>query len=135
MLSEASLCAMLNQFSVTVILQPRDFVAACSPGCHAHGFSSEADVFCWEGSRGYQRPRPSITTSMDYTTLSGLDVAVCYARCGRFIFAIKHLEKKNPGIARKDAIAVVASFGYRAQYRHGESEWPDSLEESHIRVL
>jgi len=72
---------------------------------------------------------------MDYSTLSGLDVALHFARCGRFIFAIKYLEKANPGIARQKAIAAVASFGYREQFRFGENEWLDARESNRIRVL
>jgi hypothetical protein len=52
---------------------------------------------------------------MDTITLKGLSVALQFARCGRFIFAIKYIEKENPGISREDAIAAVASFGYREQ--------------------
>ena len=82
-----------------------------------------------------RRPNPSIKTSMDYTTLRGLDVALHFARCGRFIFAIKHLEKVNSGITRQDAIAAVASFGYRERFMYGDGEWLDTRDESRTRVL
>jgi hypothetical protein len=49
---------------------------------------------------------------MNYTKLKGVDVAIDFARSGKFIFAIKHLEKANPEITREQAKAAVESFGY-----------------------
>lgn len=49
---------------------------------------------------------------MDYDKLKGIDVAMELARDGKFIFAIKHLEKVNPEISRETAKAAVESFGY-----------------------
>lgn len=49
---------------------------------------------------------------MDYEKLKGLAVAMELARSGKFIFAIKHLERENPGISREDAKGAVESFGY-----------------------
>jgi hypothetical protein len=72
---------------------------------------------------------------MDYTTLKGLNVALHFARCGRFIFAIKYIEKENPGITREKAIAAVASFGYREQFDDSDSEWHDVRGENTVRVL
>ena len=72
---------------------------------------------------------------MDYTTLKGLSVALHFARCGRYIFAIKYIEKENPGISRENAIAAVASFGYRDQFVHEDNEWHDVRGENTIRVL
>jgi hypothetical protein len=72
---------------------------------------------------------------MDTTKLRGLDVALHFARRGRFIFAIKYLEKETPGLARQDAIAAVASFGYRAQFLYGDGEPPDIFDGNQARVL
>jgi hypothetical protein len=47
---------------------------------------------------------------MDHSKLAGLDVAQNFAREGKFIFAIKSLERANPGISREDAKAVIESF-------------------------
>jgi hypothetical protein len=49
---------------------------------------------------------------MDYTKLKGIAVSMELARSGKFIFAIKHLEKENPEITRETAKAAVESFGY-----------------------
>jgi len=49
---------------------------------------------------------------MDFEKLKGIDVAMELARNGKFIFAIKHLEKTNPEITRETAKAAVESFGY-----------------------
>jgi hypothetical protein len=72
---------------------------------------------------------------MDHSTLKGLNVALHFARCGRFIFAIKYIEKENPGIARADAIAAVSSFGYRERFGYGDSDWEDARGENTVRVL
>jgi hypothetical protein len=72
---------------------------------------------------------------MDTTTLKGLAVALHFARCGRFIFAIKYIERQNPGISRENAIAAVASFGYREQFWNNETECLDGHGENRIRVL
>ena len=44
--------------------------------------------------------------------LKGTDVAMDFARSGKFIFAIKHLEKNNPELSREEAKAAVDAFGY-----------------------
>ena len=49
---------------------------------------------------------------MDYAQLKGLDAASELARSGKFIFAIKLLERLNPEITREVAKAAVDSFGY-----------------------
>jgi len=72
---------------------------------------------------------------MDYSKLKGLTVALHFARCGRFIFAIKYIEKQNPGIARKHAIAAVASFGYRERFLYSDTDWVGDRDENQIRVL
>ncbi len=72
---------------------------------------------------------------MDYSKLKGLNVALHFARCGRFIFAIKYIEKNNPGISRQRAIAAVASFGYRERFQYNDNEWIGSPGENQIRVL
>ena len=60
---------------------------------------------------------------MDYEKLKGIDVAMALARDGKFIFAIKHLEKVNPEISRETAKAAVESFGYG---RRSKPPAPDS---------
>ena len=72
---------------------------------------------------------------MNYTTLKGLNVALHFARCGRFIFAIKYIEKENPGVSREKAIATVASFGYREQFLYNDAELIDVRSETSVRVL
>jgi hypothetical protein len=52
---------------------------------------------------------------MDHSKLKGLDAANEFARNGKFIFAIKLLERLNPEITRADAKAAVDSFGYGKQ--------------------
>jgi hypothetical protein len=47
---------------------------------------------------------------MDHSKLAGLEIAKNFARDGKFIFAIKSLERANPGISREDAKAVIESF-------------------------
>jgi hypothetical protein len=49
---------------------------------------------------------------MDYSKLKGMDGANEFARNGKFIFAIKLLERLNPEISREVAKAAVESFGY-----------------------
>lgn len=49
---------------------------------------------------------------MDYSKLKGMDAASDLARSGKFIFAIKLLERMNPEITREVAKAAVESFGY-----------------------
>jgi hypothetical protein len=72
---------------------------------------------------------------MDTITLKGLSVALQFARCGRFIFAIKYIEKENPGISREDAIAAVASFGYREQVWRNDGEERFGRDDAQVRVL
>jgi len=72
---------------------------------------------------------------METSKLKGVNIALHFARCGRFIFAIKYLEKENPGILRADAIAAVASFGYREQLWYSDHEVPDLRNENRVRVL
>ena len=48
---------------------------------------------------------------MDYSKLKGMAVSMELAKSGKFIFAIKHLEKENPEITRETAKAAVESFG------------------------
>lgn len=52
---------------------------------------------------------------MDYAQLKGMDAASELARSGKFIFAIKLLERLNPEITREVAKAAVDSFGYGKQ--------------------
>jgi hypothetical protein len=47
--------------------------------------------------------------------LQGLRAARHLARRGRFVFAVKCLERANPGISRMDAKSIVASFTYGDQ--------------------
>jgi hypothetical protein len=49
---------------------------------------------------------------MDYAKLKGMDSASDLARSGKFIFAIKLLERMNPEITREQAKAAVDSLGY-----------------------
>jgi hypothetical protein len=49
---------------------------------------------------------------MDYAKLKGMDSASDLARNGKFIFAIKLLERLNPEITREEAKAAVDSLGY-----------------------
>jgi hypothetical protein len=49
---------------------------------------------------------------MNTSKLKGIDVAMELARSGKFIFAIKHLERANPDLSREQAKAAVDSFGY-----------------------
>jgi|GEM_PF-4420837 len=56
---------------------------------------------------------------MDHAKLAGLDVAQNFAREGKFIFAIKSLERANPGISREDAKAVIESFSSPQPPRKG----------------
>ena len=49
---------------------------------------------------------------MDYAKLKGMDAASDLARSGKFIFAIKLLERMNPEISREIAKAAVDSLGY-----------------------
>jgi hypothetical protein len=49
---------------------------------------------------------------MDYAKLKGMDSASDLARNGKFIFAIKLLERMNPEINREQAKAAVDSLGY-----------------------
>jgi hypothetical protein len=59
---------------------------------------------------------------MNYEKLEGIAVAMELARAGKFIFAIKQIERANPGISREDAKAAVESFGYRKTTRRTESD-------------
>ncbi len=61
---------------------------------------------------------------MDHAKLVGLDVAQNFAREGKFIFAIKSLERANPGISREDAKAVIESFSSPQSSRRGEGDSP-----------
>lgn len=72
---------------------------------------------------------------MDTSNLKGLHVALHFARSGRFIFAIKYIEKENPGILRADAIAAVASFGYKEQLWYSDHAEPYDRSENRLRVL
>lgn len=49
---------------------------------------------------------------MDYSKLKGMDAASDLARSGKFIFAIKLLERMNPEINRETAKAAVDSLDY-----------------------
>jgi len=71
----------------------------------------------------------------DTSALKGLNVALHFAQCGRFIFAIKYLEKENPGILRADAIAAVASFGYKEKFWYSDNDAPYDRGERRVRVL
>jgi hypothetical protein len=66
---------------------------------------------------------------MDWIRLQGIKAAKYFARTGRFILAIKHIECANPGISREEAKAAVGSFGYGEK-----SAWPEN-ERRLIRVL
>lgn len=52
----------------------------------------------------------------------GLDTAAGYARVGRLISAIKHLELVNPGMTREEAKAFVHALGYGRELRWPEPE-------------
>jgi hypothetical protein len=49
---------------------------------------------------------------MDYAKLKGMDSASDLARSGKFIFAIKLIERMNPELTREQAKAAVDSLGY-----------------------
>jgi hypothetical protein len=49
---------------------------------------------------------------MDYAKLKGMDSASDLARNGKFIFAIKLIERMNPELTREQAKAAVDSLGY-----------------------
>ena len=49
---------------------------------------------------------------MDTTPLLGMDKASEFARKGQFIFAIKHLETRNPYLTREQAKSAVEELGY-----------------------
>ncbi|WP_138223157.1 hypothetical protein [Nibricoccus aquaticus] len=49
---------------------------------------------------------------MDYAKLKGMDSAADLARSGKFIFAIKLIERMNPELTREQAKAAVDSLGY-----------------------
>ncbi len=49
---------------------------------------------------------------MDYAKLKGMDSASDLARNGKFIFAIKLVERMNPELTREQAKAAVDSLGY-----------------------
>jgi hypothetical protein len=66
---------------------------------------------------------------MEWIKLHGTRIARYFARTGRFIFAIKHIESANPGISREDAKAAVGSFGY------GEKPTWTENERRQVRVL
>jgi hypothetical protein len=55
---------------------------------------------------------PAQGAAMDYAKLKGIDSASELARSGKFIFAIKLLERMNPEITREIAKAAVDSLGY-----------------------
>ena len=55
-------------------------------------------------------------------TVQGLEKAVQYARSGRIISAIKHLEAVNPELTREQAKALVRSFDCVR-----EARWPEQL--------
>ncbi len=59
---------------------------------------------------------------VDDTGLRGVEQAVGFARSGRLISAIKHLELANPGLAREEAKTIVRSFGYGRVVRWPEPE-------------
>ncbi len=59
---------------------------------------------------------------MNYSKLKGIDVSMELARSGKFIFAIKHLEKMNPELTREQAKAAVDSFGYGRRAKPAISE-------------
>jgi hypothetical protein len=59
---------------------------------------------------------------MDWIKLHGTKVAKYFAKTGRFIFAIKHIECANPGISREDAKAAVGSFGLGYKNAWSENE-------------
>ena len=72
---------------------------------------------------------------METSTLNGLNIALHFARCGRFIFAIKYIEKENPGIPREDAIATVDAFGYKELFWYSDSDDYYVPSEDQVRVL
>jgi hypothetical protein len=59
------------------------------------------------------------TESLEEPAIRGVEEAARFARFGRFISAIKHIELANPGIPREQAKAIVRSFGYDCDLR-----WP-----------
>lgn len=56
----------------------------------------------------------------DYAAVQGVEEAFAFARLGRLISAIKHLEAANPGISRGEARLIVESSGFGHQLR-----WPE----------
>ena len=58
--------------------------------------------------------------SVGCATLRGVEQAVEFARSGRIISAIKHIEAENPAITREQAKAFVQAFGYGR-----EARWPE----------
>ena len=67
--------------------------------------------------------------SVDRLAILGVERAIKFARCGRVISAIKHIEVANPELSREKAKEIVYSFGY-----HGESRWPE-LDKQPVRCL
>ena len=59
---------------------------------------------------------------MDYSKIKGVDAANEFARNGKFIFAIKLLERLNPELGRESAKAVVESFGYGKRSKAGPKD-------------
>lgn len=58
----------------------------------------------------------------DDSVLHGVERAIEFARGGRLISAIKHLEANNPALMREEAKALVYSFGYGREVRWPEPE-------------
>ena len=67
--------------------------------------------------------------SIRHAEVNGLGMAILYARRGRLISAIKHIEANNPEICRRDAKRIVEATGYGHQLR-----WPEE-DKQPIRCL
>jgi hypothetical protein len=64
----------------------------------------------------------SVAKTVECASLAGVAKAVYYAKTGRLITAVKHIEMANSGISREKAKAIVNSFGYGRELRWPEAE-------------
>ena len=62
---------------------------------------------------------------MDLSKLKGLEAAKELVQDGKFIFAIKLLERYNPELTRADAKAAVDSFGLTTQPKAKAKKTPN----------
>jgi len=58
----------------------------------------------------------------DVTAIEGLTGAKVYVRLGRFVSAIKHLERANPWMKREHAKSIIDSFHFSLSTPDDEDE-------------